>query len=37
MKVKFALFILLVMVASAWGGPVESKEPSLSQIVFYVR
>ncbi len=25
------------MVASAWGGPVESKEPSLSQIVFYVR
>lgn len=34
MKVNFALFIVLLIVASTWVGPVESIEPSLSQIVF---
>jgi hypothetical protein len=36
MKVNFALCIVWLIVASTWVGPVESKEPPLSQIVFYV-
>jgi hypothetical protein len=36
MKAKAALSIALLIVASAWLGPVEAKEPSLSHIVFFV-
>jgi hypothetical protein len=36
MKVNFAFFILLLLLASTWAGPVAAEEPSLSKVVFYV-
>jgi hypothetical protein len=36
MKVNIAIFLTLLLIGSTWVGSVGSKEPSLSQIVFYV-
>lgn len=36
MKVNFVSIILLLLVASTWAVPLDAKEQSLSQIVFYV-
>ena len=37
MKVNLAIFIALMIASSILAGAVASKEPSVSEIVFYVR